>query len=348
MKHKHAYPVLVLVTVFTAVMSFSSCKETGEHTEANDHRADSLMKALNSPELTAVNKKILDKPDDASLYNERAKIYLKLKQFEDAINDTKRSIRIDSTNAAYYLTEADVFFASNQTRNAKDVLELVVKRFPQNTEGLLKLAELLYFVKQYDPAFEKINTALKIDQHLAKAYYLKGSIYKEVGDTAKAISSLQTTIDQDNRHYGAFLDLGLIYAARKNSIALEYYNNAISINPTNPEALYAKAKLLQDLSRMDEAVATYNQILKTDSTHVFSLYNLGAIELDQKKDVKKALEYFTKAINANPKYGEAYFARGVCYQELNDKNNAYADYNMCLQLKPNYEPAIDALNSLGK
>jgi hypothetical protein len=33
---------------------------------------------------------------------------------------------------------------------------------------------------------------------------------------------------------------------------------------------------------------------------------------------------------------------------MKDNNNASADYQMCLQLKPNYEPAVDGLNSLGK
>jgi len=91
----------------------------------------------------------------------------------------------------------------------------VVKKFPENTDGLLKLGELYFFVKQYENAFAKINQALKINENLAKAYYLKGNIYKEIGDTAKAISSLETAIEQDNKNYGAFLDLGLIYAAKK-------------------------------------------------------------------------------------------------------------------------------------
>jgi Tfp pilus assembly protein PilF len=60
------------------------------------------------------------------------------------------------------------------------------------------------------------------------------------------------------------------------------------------------------------------------------------------------LGYFNKAILANPKYAEAYFARGVCYQELKDKSNAMADYSMCLQLKPNYLPAVEAINEMGK
>jgi tetratricopeptide (TPR) repeat protein len=333
---------------FTATLMLASCKTEADKVTEDTAHTDSLMKALNSPELKAINQKILAAPNNADLYNERAKIYLSLKQREEAISDAKRAIRIDSTKADYYLTEADIFFAANETRNSKDVLEMVVKKFPANTEGLLKLGELYYLVKQYENAFAKINDALKVNVNLSKAYYLKGSIYKETGDTAKAISSLETAIEQDNKNYGAFLDLGLIYGARKNTIALEYYENAISINPSRTDGLYAKAKLLQDLNKTDEAIAMYNRILKTDSLHAFSLYNIGAIELEVKKDAKAALNHFTQAINANPKYAEAYFARGVCYQELKDKNNAFADYNMCLQLKPNYEPAVEALNSLGK
>lgn len=337
-----------IVALIIISISFFSCKEGDETIVENSKHADSLLKIINSPELAALNKKILDNPDDANLYNERARIYMQFKQFDDAINDSKRSLRMDTTNAAFYLTEADIFFASNETRNAKDVLESVVKKFPENTDGLLKLGELYYLVKQYENAFAKINQALKINENLAKAYYLKGSIYKEIGDTVKAISSLETAIEQDNKNYGAFLDLGLIYASRKNPLAFEYYDNAINLSSSNTDALYAKAKLFQDLNQIKDAVTLYNQILKQDASHVFSLYNLGAIEYGINKNPKKAIEYFTNAITVNPKYAEAYFARGACYQEINDNGNASADYNMCLQLKPNYEPAVDGLNSLGK
>lgn len=337
--------LLVLIAIS---VSLFSCKPGEGGVVEDAKRTDSLSKIINSPELVALNKKILDNPDDANLYNERAKLYLKFKQLEDAINDAKRSIRMDTMNAAFYLTEADIFFAANETRNAKDVLELVVKKFPENTDGLLKLGELYYFVKQYENAFAKINQALKVDENLAKAYYLKGNIYKEIGDTAKAVSSLETAIEQDNKNPGIFLDLGLIYAAKKNPLAFEYYDNAINLNHTNSQALYAKAKLFQDLNQIKEAVVLYERILKHEPTHVFSLYNLGAIEFGINKNPKKAIEYFTNAINANPKYTEAYFARGVCYQELKDDNNARADYSMCLQLTPNYEFAIDGLNSIGK
>jgi tetratricopeptide (TPR) repeat protein len=337
--------ILFVVLISASLFSCNS-KEAGA--DENTYKTDSLLKIINSPELAALNKKILDNPEEANLYNERAKIYLQFKQFDEAINDSKRSLRMDSSNAGFYLTEADIFFASNETRNAKDVLEKVVKKFPENTEGLLKLGELYYFVKQYENAFAKINQALKVNQNLAKAYYLKGSIYREIGDTGKAISSLETTIEQDNKNYGAFLDLGIIYAAKKNPLAFQYYDNALSINPSSNDVLYAKAKLFQDLEKINDAVLIYNKILKNNPAHLFSLYNLGAIEYSMNKNPKKAIDYFSTAINADAKYTEAYFARAVCYQELNENENASADYKMCLQLKPNYAPAIDGLNSVGK
>lgn len=337
----YLFSVLCLLTIFR-------CKPSGVEANGKESKhIDSITSIINSPELKALNKKILDNPNDARLYHERAKVFLQLQQLEEAINDAKRSLRIDSTKAEFYITEADIFFAANQTRNAKDVLESIVRKFPENTEGLLKLGELFYYVKQYENAFAAINKALKINENLAKGYYLKGSIYKETGDTAKAISSLETAIDQDNKNYGAFLYLGMIYGARKNTIALEYYDNAIRISPTI-EAFYAKAKLFQDMEKFDEATALYEQILKQDPLHEFSLYNLGAIQLEIKKDPSKAIDYFSKAINANPKYAEAYYARGVCYEELKEKKNAYEDYTMSLKLKPNYDPAVDALNGLGK
>ncbi len=337
-----------LYIVFSALI-FTSCKTEPEKTEAlKAVKSDSLLLQLNSPELKAVNAKLLNDPNNAALFNERAKIYIALRQWDEGIGDALRAMNLDSTKAEYYVTLADVYFASNKTRYAKETLELTIKKFPEDTEALLKLAELYYLVKQYENAFTFINKALKLDENIAKAYYLKGTVYKEIGDTAKAISSMQTAIEQDNTYYSAFLDIGILYSGRKNPLAFEYFNNALKLQPNSQEALYAQAKLLQDLNKLTECIAAYEKLLAINKDHIHTLYNLGAIYFDKKDDVNKAIDYFSKAIAVDPKYTEAYFARGYCFQKLKDYNNAKADYNMCLQLTPNYEPAIQELNTLGK
>ena len=141
-----------------------------------------------------MNAELLNDPSNPALYDKRAKVYLTLRQFTEAENDSKRAIKIDSLQATYYLTLVDVYFAGNKTRESKELLETTARKFPDNIESLLKLAELYFLVQRYQEGIDYVNKALKLDENLAKAYYIKGSIYRESGDTARAISSLQTAV----------------------------------------------------------------------------------------------------------------------------------------------------------
>jgi len=336
--------LISLVTFFSLL--FISCNRHSSETEAVAKKADSLSIKLNSPDLKAINAELLKDPSNANLYNKRAQIYLKLKEFPEAENDAARAIKMDSTQASYFLTLVDIYFSENKSRDSKELLEATAKKFPDNIESLLKLAELYFLVKRYQDGIIYVNKALKINENLAKAYYIKGSIYRESGDTGRAISSLETAVEQDNKYVDAFYDLGILYGTRKNPVAFEYYDNVLRIDPVNQAAAYAKAKLLQDLGKTDAAIELYEGILKSNKNCDNCYYNIGAIYLEIKKDPKKALEQFTKAIEINPNYVEAYFARGYTYTKLKDKESAKADYNMCLKIQPNYDAALEELNKL--
>jgi tetratricopeptide (TPR) repeat protein len=240
----------------------------------------------------------------------------------------------------------DAYFVMNNTRLAKETLLAMERKFPENQVAFLKLAELYYLVKQYQESITYINKSLRIDESQAKAYHLKGNVYLEIGDTGKAISSFQTAIEQDNGYVDAFYDLGMLYGLKKDPLALEYYTNALKIQPSHEQSLYARAKFFQDLGKFDDAIREYKammiRITNCDQCH----YNLGAIYLEVKKDYTQALEEFSKAIALNPNYLEAYFARGFTYSRLNNVSSAKADYTMCLKLEPNYELAIEGLNNL--
>ncbi|MEI8136230.1 MAG: tetratricopeptide repeat protein [Bacteroidota bacterium] len=337
---------LVFLTLGFLLAAYSCKNNPDAQTETDTKTADSLSIQLNSPELKAINAQLIKDANNSELYNTRANIYISLKQLPAAVNDAKRAIKMDSTKANYYMTLVDAYYTQNNTRLAKELLEIIERKFPDNVEALLKLSELFYLVKQYQKGIDYVNKALKINDRSAKAYYLKGSIYRESGDTGRSISSLETAIEQDNKYENAFIDIAIMYAARKNPIALEYYNNALKVNPSNENTVYARAKLLQDIGKIDEAIIEYKSILTKNKNCENCYYNLGAIYLEMKKDIKAALENFTNAILLNPNSAQTYFARGYTYSKLKDKESAKADYNMSLKIQPNFEPAIQALNEL--
>ncbi|MBK9285985.1 MAG: tetratricopeptide repeat protein [Sphingobacteriaceae bacterium] len=331
---------------FSVLLINNACENSNSQSEQDQHKSDSLSLKLNSPELKKLNADILSDPSNPNLYNQRAKIYWKLNQLIEATADAIRSIRLDSTQVNYYADLADIYFAQNKTKLAKETLEIIEVKFPENEDAQLKLAELYFLVKDYQAAIDHTNKALKINTNLAQAYFLKGNIYRESGDTGKAISNLMTTIEQDNKFAMAYQDLGVIYAAKKNPLAFDFYNNALKLNPNNTEVSYGIAKLLQDLNKIDEAIDSYTKILEKDENCFNCLYNLGAIHFEIKKDNKTALEFFSKTISKNPNYVEAYLARGLTYLNLKDKIAAKADFEMCLRLEPNYQPALLALNQI--
>ncbi len=297
-------------------------------------------------DLKELNSKILESPDDADLYHARAKKYLGQKDADAALADMGRALKLDSSKGAYYLTLADIYFFGNKSGEAKNALEKCVKKDPSNLDALLKLAELYCYVDKNEESMNYLDKVLKLDVNNAKAYFIKGINFKRMGDTAKAISSLQTAVEQDQQYYSAYIQLGVLCAAQKNRLAVDYYDNALRISPKSTEAMYNKAKFFQDASDYKTAVAMYNELLKIDPQYKFAWYNLGAISLVEKKDYKAALANFNKAIQCDGQYAEAYFARGACYQELGDKKKALEDYRTSLQMDPQYTPAAEAINAL--
>lgn len=56
-----------------------------------------------------------------------------------------------------------------------------------------------------------------------------------------------------------------------------------------------------------------------------------------RNDQRKAIEYFTKAIDLDHQYAEAYECRGMSYgsSQIRDLDRALADYNQAIKLDPN-------------
>jgi len=328
-----------------ALLLLSACNNASDKKETAEPQ-DSTIAKLNSPELKRLNDLLLASPNNPDLYLQRGRVYLQLKDFEAAIADGNRAMKRDSTKDTYYLFLTDAYFFGNHTRQAKEILERCVKNVPTSTEGYLKLAELFFYVKKYQECITNVNNALKIDETIAKGYFLKGMCYKESGDTTKAVSSFQTACEQDNQYYDAYVEVARLLALKKNALCIQYFNNALKINPKSTEVVYMIGKFYQDMKQMKMAVDAYNKLLQMDPKHANALYNLGAIEYVAGKDKEKAKNYFTEAINVNQQYAEAYLARGICFEDAKDFDNAIADYKMAVQYKPNFDPAITNLNRL--
>jgi tetratricopeptide (TPR) repeat protein len=334
--------ITIIISALALMIGASSCgNDSGEKGSGKD------TTSVKTPaQLSALNKQIEENPEDPELYHKRARYYYENHKYEAGIADMTRVLSIDSSKAEYFVTLSDLYFVSNQTSKSKTYLEKSIQLDPKNTEAMLKLGELYLYIKEYDKSISYINMALKVDEFNSKAYFMKGMCYKQLKDTTRAISSMQTAVEQNQKYYQAYIQLGILNAARKNPLAAQYYKNAISLEPKSTEAWYNLGKYYQDIKDYSNALLTYDQLLTFDPANKYVHYNMGVINLVGLKDRKTAMGHFSRAIELDATYAQAYYSMGVCYQEEGNKKLATKYYTDCLRVDPHYEPAKEALQLL--
>ncbi|HLG02213.1 MAG TPA: tetratricopeptide repeat protein, partial [Bacteroidia bacterium] len=205
---------------------------------------------------------------------------------------------------------------------------------------------LYHYFGKYEQELSLINKTLEIDPQNAQAYFMKGMMYKERGDTAKAFSNMQSAIEKDPDYYNAYIQLGLLAAAKNNPVAEDHYLNAIKINPMSEEAHYHLGMYYQQTGRYDKAVVSYDNILRINPEHFDALFNLGVVHNRFLENPDKGIEYFNRAIIVDPKSPRGYYGRGVCYEKKGEKQKAIADYKMALEKDADFTFAALALEKI--
>jgi len=296
--------------------------------------------------IAKLNELIKLNPNDAALLNNRATLYIEKLDYDSAFNDIRKALLLDSTKSKYYCTLSDIYFANGKIDKSNDALTKALILDPKNNEAYLKSAEVFLILDDYKKCFEYLSKAVEFEKINPKAYYIRGMALKQIGDTVKAISSMQTAVEQNPDYYDAYIQLGLMYASQHDDLAIDYYNNALNINPQSIEALYNMGMFYQEHNMAVDAIKSYNTILKIEPKHKNATYNIGYVNLVYLEKYNEAITYFSEVVKIDPKYTDAYYNRGLCYEMLGDFKNAKIDYQNAMRIVPNYEKAVLALNRI--
>jgi len=345
--------VIAIISICALVLLGASCKQTGG-TKPGSNDSDAPANPGSSEVdhvLDSLNKNIELRPNDFQVYLDRARYFGDNQSYGRAFEDIARALAIDSTKATVYQYKGELFFSQQKVKEAYEEYKRCIQFDATNSNCLLQKTGIDIVLGNYDVAREQINAALKQNEYNPYAYYMRGRLYKTLGDTSLAASSYKTAIEVDPDYYDAYVEVGLLYAAQKNELAKEYYNSAIAIRPRSIEVWYNKAMYLQETGfrkkdKYAEAFACYDTILKIDGNFVAADFNKGFIWLEYLQNYDSAAYYFTRAVNTYPQYFQAYFNRGLCNESLNKKKEAESDYRQALALSPGYDEAAKALNRL--
>ncbi len=338
---------ILLSLAFSICLLSAGCKGGKGDGDANNIQVNDTTPI--GKKIAEVSIKIGKDAKNPSLYYERAKLHMERMDFVNAGMDMQSVLKIDSSKSEYYVMVADVAFAANQSRNSKDALEKAISLDPKNIIALEKLAELYLYVQQYDKSISYLDQILKIDIQNPKAYFMKGMNFKEKGDSARAIGSFQTAIEQKPDYYDSYQQLGMIYTAKSNPLALQYFDGALRINPKSEESLYGRGMYYQEVKHdYDMAIQDYTSITQVNPNNANAHFALGYIHYQYLKVYDESIKHYTRAISAAPGWPEAIFNRGLAYETLGNIAAAKTDYIQAIKLRPDYQNAQQGLKRVSK
>ena len=149
--------------------------------------------------------------------------------------------------------------------NAKTAYQEAQKRNPQTPEAPLFLAKLEFDNEKNDAARKYIEESLAKKQDYADAYFLLTQIEIKDNNIDRAIKSAETTAILRPDNAGLFFQLGILkYSNKDNAGAIEALNYALKLVPDYANAKYYLGLSLDLVGRHDEAIAQFEDLIKTN------------------------------------------------------------------------------------
>lgn len=293
---------------------------------------------------------------DVEIYEALGDIMRVLQKDAKAIEYYSKALALNSQAASLHLKLARAF---NKTEN----IDSAVKEYNLALESGDNNAEII-------SALENIWTS-KIQENPqdAAAHMNLGVVLQKKGDFTGALSQYKASEMIDPTSVNLRLNLGTLFQAQGNlDMAIKAYDSILEAYPTNAMTHYYRGTALRQLGNNKGAIDEFLIVLKLDPSYTsarkaifdtaknspspderhailadfaktnpndaLAQYNL-AYELHTKKDIQGALDYYGKAISADPQLIDAYLNIASIYREQSQYKNAEETLNKALLVSPN-------------
>ncbi len=163
---------------------------------------------------------------------------------------------------------------------------------------------------------------------------LQGIEYAESGDYQQALEYFDEAIQLDPNNAEYFNNRGNTYSFLKQyESAKEDYTQAIRLAPDYYLPYLGLGNVYDDLGEPEQAIEKYGQAIELEPDNVQPYRNRGAT-LMHMREFKQALPDLDRAIELNSNYVLAYISRSVTHAALNQYDEATLDYARATALDP--------------
>lgn len=248
----------------------------------------------------AIDSGALARDDLAAAYDYRGRALYAGRDFDGALADFDRAIRLKGDFAEAYFDRAEAHFAAQDFERALPDYGMAVRLRPTYARAYLYRGDTYFAMRQYAEAVPDYDKAIELDPKLPNAYLYRGDAFLNLG-----------------RFTNAIVDFG----------------TAIALQPDYALAYRQRGRAHAALSEVDEALADYAQSIRYDQRAFFTYQDRGFLYL-QAGQYDKAVADLDTSLEMADGVPASWIIRGLAKLYGGRPADAAKDFARAVAVKP--------------
>lgn len=261
-------------------------------------------------------------------------------RFDEAVTSLQRSIRLQPDLETYYLLGLALYYQGN-LETAVTQFQTVLDYSPNFAQARIMLGEI--FLRQRRGAEAQVVADKLIETSAAdfRGHVLKADSLLLQNKPREALDAYVKAAELAPANYGLLVKMGLLKLSLGDASGEADLLAALQASPKGMDARMALHAFYQRNGRGEEAVKMLTEGLSGGKSDA-PLYNALAKASLSKRDAVGAEGYLLKAREADPAFLQTYYNAAVFKLTLGKADDALAQYDLALGVKPDDVRALTA------
>ena len=269
----------------------------------------------------------------ASILNDRALAYARIKKFERSLKDFNQAIETFPEFATAYNNRGLLLHQLGFYKEAIKDFDRAIALQPKLGATFHNRANALLKAGAEKLAFRDYGQALKLLNNKAPTHLARGQIHWSHYRHYAALRELNKALGESDNFDEIFYNRGQVYQSLgKDRNALEDFIKAAQLSPENLTYKMTLARIFTRERRFKEAKKTLTQILSQEPLNAEAIIMRGRV-LGERGEMKRALNDLDQAVSLTDS-AEAFAERAYIRARIKKRDEAIEDMDAAIQKAP--------------
>ena len=293
---------------------------------------------MNNPSKNLIHHKTAT-PNAVEALLELALAYLETKQYDKALETSKRIVVLDSSIARGHLYLGFAQHSLLSLEDSAQSFENVLRLEPDHFEATVNLGNVYHTLGRFSDAVTCYQRAIEWKPDRAVTFFNLAGSLRQINRLDEAKTCIEHALQIDGNYARAFMRYGDILSDKRLfDEAVSAYQKSIALGLKDSRLFIACGIALRHLGKLEEAVSTYNAALAIESNSSDALTNLGNAYSDQGK-IADSIACHRRATAIKPNSALVWSNLGQALQQNGKLDEALDCYQQAILLDSNCSKA---------